>query len=302
METNYSHALQSEIGRAPQPGVLLRKVHSIYHAQFGRWFGIMAPTSLLAGLVLVLADQQIRAINRSIPRGEVLFHKGDLFVMGAVRYGSLFLSWSLGCFALAAIATAVNDLDRGDEVEGWKRDSYQRAREHLGGLIASALITFSAFLLGAFAMGFIELAAYRIVRWSHFSKYNYPVTVISMVLIATLVSWLGASIPLILKGNTPVGAALKKSVELSKGYEGALFLLVAESVAGSMIVWYAVVHSLPLFLPQHLIHTAWYGWLLNAIGVLAASTIDAPLFIGLSLLADPERLNASPLVASELTA
>jgi hypothetical protein len=301
VETNYSHVLQADVG-TPQPGVLLRNVHTIYHRQFGRWFGIMAPTSLLAGLVLVLADQRIKAINSIIPRGEVLFHKGDIAVMGAVRYGSFFFSWFLGCFALAAIATAVNDLDRGDEAESWERDSYQRAREHFGAIIASALMTFSAFLLGMFAMGFLELAAYRIVGWSHFSKYNYPVTVIGMVVVATFVSWLGASIPLILKGNTRVRATLRKSVELSNGYEGALFLLVVESVAGSMIVWYTVVHGLPLFLPRHLIYAAWYGWLLNAVGVLAASTIDAPLFIGLSLLADPERLNTSSLAASEPTA
>lgn len=295
MDTNYSHVLPAETPRAAQPGVLLRSVHTIYREQFWRWFGIMAPTSLLAGLVLILADQRIKALNRGIPPGEVLFHKGDILAMGVVRYGSFFFSWFLGCFALAAIATVVNDLDRGDEAEGWKRDSYQRAREHFGGLVASALITFSAFLLGMFAMGFLELAAYRLVGWSHFSKYNYPATVIGMVVVATLVSWLGASIPLILKGNIRVRAALKKSVELSNGYEGALFLLVVESVAGSMIVWYTVVHSFPLILPLQFIYTAWYGWLLNAVGVLAASTIDAPLFIGLSLLADHERLTGSSL-------
>ena len=98
VETNYSHVLQAEVGRIPQPGVLLRTVHAIYHAQFGRWFGIMAPTSLLAGLVLVLAAQQIKAINSAIPRGEVLLHKGDILVMGAVRYGQLFLVLVPGLF------------------------------------------------------------------------------------------------------------------------------------------------------------------------------------------------------------
>jgi hypothetical protein len=62
--------------------------------------------------------------------------------------------------------------------------------------------------------------------------------------------------PLIVAGNTGVWAALKKSVELSNGYEGGLFWLVVQSVAGSFVVVYATYYGLRLLLPDHLrIHT-----------------------------------------------
>src|SRR5437588_5247358 len=146
----------------------------------------MAPTSLLAGVVLMLADYQIKAISRSIPRGEILFHKGDILAMETVRYGSFFLSWFFGCFALAAISTVVNKLDGSDESESWRHDSYEHARQHLGALTAVALITFFGFVFGSFAMSFVGLAATRIVGWSHFSKYNYSATVIGMMVVATI--------------------------------------------------------------------------------------------------------------------
>ena len=100
MDPNYSHVLQAEVG-TPRPGRLLAEVHRIYREQFRSWFAIMAPTSLLAGFVLLLADQRIKAIYRSIPRGEVPYHMAEVAVAGVLRFGSFFLSWLLGCFALA---------------------------------------------------------------------------------------------------------------------------------------------------------------------------------------------------------
>lgn len=247
----------------------------------------MAPTSLLAGIILILAEQWLKAVSSSIPQREISSHFVKILAAGAIRFGSFFLAWLLGTFALAAVATLVNELDTEHEPDTWIHDSYQLAREHLGRLTVIAVITFTAFLLGGFAFIFIDVAAFRVLSPS-LLHYNYIFSLVSIVVIATIVSWLGAAIPLVLE-NTNVWVALKKSVELSNGYEGALFLLVVESVAGSFIVLHVVVHVLPLLLPPVLTYSSWYVWVLNLTGASASAAIESPLFIGFSLLADPER-------------
>ena len=289
MDTSYSHVLPAEPARTAQPGVLLRSVHTIYKEQFWRWFGIMAPTSLLGGLILGLVDWRVREMFRSIPPGGFLFHLADFAGAVALRVGGFFLTWLLGCFALAAVATTVNHLAE-DDGDSWRHDSYERARQHIGALFLAALITFIALLLGLGAMNFVEFTADRIVGFTRVFRFSFVISIGSYVIVASMVSWWGVSVPLILQGNTRLWAALKKSVELSNGYEGALFLLVVETVLGSLVVWYAIVHGLPLLLPAPLTYSAWYVWLLNAIGILASAAIEPPLFIGLSLLVDPERL------------
>ena len=298
METNYSIASQVNLEGAPRPGLLLKKTYSLYRGQFRRWFAITAPTSLLATAVLWMANQQVKTILRSIPRGETRYHLGEVIATVALRSGSYFISWLLGCFALAAIATVVSGLDDDDTDAVWKRDSHQRAREHVGALALAALFTSCAFLAGLLVAAFVELAAARVVGRPHFARFNYSASLIGGVVIASIVSWLGAAIPLIVRGNTTVWAALKKSVELSSGYEGALFLLVLESLAGSYFAWYATYHGAIFLLPDYLRYTAWYGWVVYGVALLAAAAVEPPIFIGLSLLADPERLNASSLPSS----
>ena len=72
-------------------------------------------------------------------------------------------------------------------------------------------------------VGFIVFAGIRLVGWSDFARFNYGVSLAGGVVVARIVCWLGMSIPLIVAGTIGVWAALKKSVELSNGYEGTLF-------------------------------------------------------------------------------
>lgn len=68
------------------------------------------------------------------------------------------MSWFLGCFALAAIATVVNGFDGEQNDDAWSHDSYQRAREHLGSLLLTGVLTFCAFLAGMFVAGIVGRA------------------------------------------------------------------------------------------------------------------------------------------------
>jgi hypothetical protein len=288
MDPNYPIVQPVELGSAPTPGVLLRSVYALYGSQFRRWFVITAPTSLLASVVLLMADERIRAMYRSIPRGEIPYHLGEVAETGLLRYGSFFISWFLGCFALAAIATVVNQLE-GDGCDSvWKSDSYQRAREHFGALLRAACFTFGAFLAGMAVVLFIDLALLRKVAPAHFSRFNYGAVFIGSLIVASIVSWFGMAIPLMLSSDIGVWRSLKKSLKISNGYEGFLFLLVVESLAGSYVGWYAVHYGLSLLLPPQFQYAAWYGWLVYGLSILASAAVQPPMFIGFSLLAAKE--------------
>jgi hypothetical protein len=301
VDLSYSNAQPVELGGMPRPRLLLKDVYVLYGSQFRRWFLITAPTSVLASVVLLMTDQRIRAIYRSIPRGEIQYHLSEVAETYLLRFGGFFISWVLGCFALAAIATVVNGLDHGDSNEAWRSDSYQKAREHFGSLLLVALLTFCAFLMGMAAEEFVEFAAIRVLGWKHFSQFGLAESLIGYVVVASVVSWLGMAIPLILSGDVGVWAALKRSVKLSNGYEGFLFLLVVESVAVSYVAWYAVHYGLPFISPPAFRQTQWYGWLVYFVSVLASAAVQPPMFIGFSLLADG-RANSSSLPRSEQAA
>jgi hypothetical protein len=283
VDLNYS-SQQVELGGVPRPRVLLKHVYSVYGNQFRRWFAITAPTSLLASVVLLMADQRIRAIYGSIPRGEIQYHWSEIAESYVLRFGSFFISWFLGCFALAAIATVVNGLDD-DSSEAWRSDSYQKARENFGSLFLAALLTFCAFLTGMAVAGFVEFAVIRVIGWAHFSRLNLGATLVGYVVVAGVVSWFGMAIPLILSGDIGAWTGLKRSIRLSDGYEFFLFLLVVESVAGSYVAWYAVHYGLSFLFPVQLRYTAWYGWLVYFVSILASAAVQPPMFIGFSLLA-----------------
>jgi small-conductance mechanosensitive channel len=235
-----------------------------------------------------MADQRIRAIYGGIPRSEIQYHWGEISETYVLRFGGFFIAWLLGCFALAAIATVVNDLDADDGSEIWRRDSYQRAREHFGPLLSAALCTFCAFIAGVVVVGFVELSLVRALRLAHSWRANVGVILVGYILVASILSWFGMAIPLILSGDIGPWRALKRSVKLSNGYEGFLFLLVVESLAGSYVAWYAVHYGLTFLFPTQLQHTVWYGWLVYGLAIVASAAVQPPMFIGFSLLASCE--------------
>jgi hypothetical protein len=118
---------------------------------------------------------------------------------------------------------------------------------------------------------------------ARFSSYIYGASFVGVIVVASIVSWFGMA----------VWAALKRSLKISNGYEVFLFLLVVESTLGSYIAWYAVHYGLTFLFPAHLQYTAWYGWLVNGVAILASAAVQPPMFIGFSLLAAQQQHNSS---------
>jgi hypothetical protein len=295
VERNYLIVQPVELGGVPRPRLVLKDVFSVYTGQFWRWFAITAPTSVLASVVLLMADRKIREIYRSFPITQIFHHMLGVAESGVLRYGSFFISWFLGCFALAAIATVVNGLDKGEWEDVWISDSFQRAREHFVPLLLAAVVTFGIFLAGMAAMEFVVFTLIRLVGWARFPRLTYEASLVGVVLVSSIVSWFGMAVPLILAGDSGAWAALRKSLKISNGYEVFLALLVCESMVGSYVAWYAVHYGLMFFFPAQLTYTEWYGWLVYFLTILASAAVQPPMFIGFSLLAGTAQSNSSLL-------
>ena len=141
--------------------------------------------------------------------------------------------------------------------------------------------TSSIFLACTAVIGFILFVLFRAVGWT---RYNYDAAFVGVVVVASIVSWFGSAIPLILVEDIGVRAALKRSLKISNGYEAFLALLVSESMVGSYVAWYAVHYGLMFLFPVQLTYTAWYGWLVYGLSILASAAVQPPMFIGFSLL------------------
>jgi len=302
VDLNYSAVQPVEVGGVLCPRLRLKEVYAVYTGQFRRWFAITAPTSLLSAATLLLADRKIREIYRSFPVTQITQHSADLAAAGVVRYGSFLISWFFGCFALAAVATVANRLNRSENEDVWISDSFQRARECFRSLFLLAFVTFGVYLVGMAAVGFVIFAFARLVGWAHFARFNYAASLLGVVIIASIVSWFGMAIPLILAEDIATWAALKKSLKLSNGYEFFLSLLVCESLIGSYAAFYAVRYGLALLFPIQLQYATWYGWLVNLVTILASAAVQPPMFIGFSLLAAEELPDSSSLPRSQQSA
>ncbi len=290
-----------EPGGVPRPRLLLKEFYRVYTGQFRRWFAITAPMSVLTSAVLLLADRKIREIYRSFPITQISHHMLEVAESGMLRFGSFFISWFLGCFALAAIATVVNSLDKGERDNVWISDSFQRARDHFGPLLLAAVVTFGIFLAGMAAMEFVVFTLIRVVGPARSSRFTYEASFVGVVVVSSIVSWFGMAIPLILAGDR-AWAALRKSLKISNRYEGFLALLVCESLVGSYVAWYAVHYGLTFLFPIQLRYTAWYGWLVYVVTILASAAVQPPMFLGFSLLAASEYSNSSSLPGAQQAA
>jgi hypothetical protein len=293
VEQNYLIVQPVELGGVGRPRLRLKNVYAGYTGNLARWFAITAPTTLLGSIVIWLADQKIHALYKSFLITEIRYHWAEVAESLALRYGSFLISWFLGCFALAAIATIVNNLDKGDREGVWVSDSFQRARERLGRLALVASLTFTMFAGGMVAIELIVVSIGRAFGWGHSYRFNYASVLVGLFVISSIVSWFGMAIPLILAEDIGAWRALRKSLKMSNGYEGFLLLLVCESLVGSYAAWYAVNLGLRLLFPLHLRYTEWYGWLVYLLTVLASAAVQPPMFIGFSLLASDGDFDAS---------
>jgi len=285
VDTNLASLQPANDAGVPQIGPLFRKVQQVYLGQFRRWFGITAPTSVVAAVIFGLAGQWVGRTLASIVPERFFYHRTELIEIALLGLGSFFAAWLLGSFALGAVATIVGNL-RGEQDGPWVHDSHERARERFGTIFWIALLTYALLLIGFGCVWIVNAALTKIFGAASFARHATSIGLVEWVVVASLVSWFGMAVPLALRDNTGAWRSLQKSLELADGYQGFLLLLVLESVVGSYVAWYVTQYVVRL-LPS-MWFGSWYVWAELVAGALASAAVQPPLFIGLSLLAVPE--------------
>jgi hypothetical protein len=282
----YAQALNTSDTR-PNSWQLLHQVYRLYRESLGTWLAITTPASLTAAVVLLITDQKVREIFGRLPRGgDMTLYPLEIAGAGVIRFGGFFLAWLLGCFALGAIATVVLDAQHDDPEVPWVSDSYQRVRERVLPILFVAVVTFIVFLVGLAAVLLVDVVVAIYTGGGHLRTKNISVVLLGYIFVASIVSWFGAAIPLLLRETLSGWQALKLSLGFSRAYKEYLFLLVLESVAGSYAAALAVRHGLVLLIPPGYTYSGWFPWLVFVLTSVASAAVQPPMFIGFSLIAD----------------
>lgn len=162
-------------------------------------------------------------------------------------------------------------------------------------MLLIALLTFCGLVVGLLTIQVVDLALIRMFGRAHLSRFLFGLSTVEWVVVASILSWFGMAIPIILRGQTGVWSALKKSVKSSNGYEVLLFLVVVESTVGSYAAWYAVSYGLALLFPAQFRYTQWYEWVVYFVTILASAAVQPLMFIGFSLLASERNADSQLL-------
>jgi len=147
--------------------------------------------------------------------------------------------------------------------------------------------------MGTAVYGMVAIAAIKVVGWARLAPFNFVAALIGILVVASIVSWVGMAIPLILRGEIGAWLGMKKSLEAADGNQGFLFLLVLQALVGSYVAWYATHYGLQLLLPASIRFSSWYAWIALVVSALASAAVQPPMFIGFSLLADESSRTAS---------
>jgi hypothetical protein len=275
----------------------------MYKAHFRSWLAITAPASILAIAVDVIVSNRVREMFSSIPFSDLFHHWPELAAATSMRFGSYFLVWLLGCFAFGAIASLVDKVSDGPGEEEdtvshpGLSDNYEGARERVGPLLLLAVFTFILFLGGCGINILVDSAVSRVIGRNSNSVILWS-SIVGYVVMASVLAWFGPAIPLAVCRHRTAWQALRESIRVSNGFEGFLFILVVESVAGSYVAGLAVQHEMMPLLYRVAGVNDWSPWIQLGLIVLASAAIQPPLFIGLSLLARRDSA-AVPLFAAQ---
>lgn len=203
---------------------LLDRSFSTYKRHLWLFAGIMAVPAVIATLYAVVMQAFNGTIRPDTPPEEVLRRIVPLMI-SALVFSVLYLM--VYAFALGATAIAVGELYKGRAAT--VAASYREVRRHGWRLVL--LLLWGTLRLGGLWFGLVMLTSFLSVLIGFGSRVASGLFFVfgmfaGFALAGYVAVRYGVSVPAVVLENLPAGKALKRSVELSHGHRGRVFLII----------------------------------------------------------------------------
>jgi hypothetical protein len=274
-------------------GELFDRAFVLYRRHFWLFVGLTAVPGVFA-LFMTLAQQGFQAVvtpdPAAVAAGAAPETPDLAAALGffAAMITSLVLYWVVYMIALGAATLAVSEIYLGRTVT--IMEVYGRMRGRIGSLIVLLILiglrVGGVFLLGMFVVG-LSVGVASTVSPVLGGLLAFVFLLASVVLMLLMSLRYGVSIPALVIEGLPPGASIRRSIELTQGRLGRVFLLV---LCATLITYAAVVLFQGPFLAGALLAglESQTGFWLNIAGAVTGTigtTLTTPfLIIGLALI------------------
>jgi hypothetical protein len=271
-------------------GELFDRAFVLYRRHFFLFVGLTAVPGIFA-LMMTLAQQGFQALITPNPGESPAISADD--IAGAMGFlgamvASMAIYWVVYMIALGAATLAVSEIYMGRTVT--IRQVFGRMRGRIGGLIVLLLIVglrlFGLLILGViFISGSVRVASTVSPVIGGLLAFMFLVA--TFVITLLLMLRYGVAIPALIVEGLQANAAVRRSVELTRGRLGRVFLL---GLCATLITYAAVILFQGPFLAAAMMagFESTAGFWLNIAGAVTGTigtTLTTPfLIIGLALI------------------
>jgi hypothetical protein len=262
-------------------GEFVEEVLSVYRGHFWVFIKLMAPAVVVGYMAVFLTQNEVREIARQ----GLLSHRTDFVGMRLVACAGYFVSWMAFSFSFGAICFSLDQIQAGFTPS--IADSLAVVTNRLGAFLRLSLLL----LLMIVAAGVVVAALIVIVVFAALSHGDvhlgrsaiWVVTLAAVSLVLLLMSRFGLAIPALVLDDLPVGQAMFRSDQLTKGKWAALAVLLAKSLIGSYVAgmapfWLASLIPANAQLPPS------FWWILRTASMVGVTVVEPMMFIGFALL------------------
>lgn len=260
-------------------GEFLAAVMFTYRAHFWLFVGLVAPAIVFG----YYGREFSRMFSRHLLKQFLTHAEGltpDKLRFEAATVGGIinFLIWTCFGVCYAGIASAVNQIKRGDPPSMWASfdEVFERPSRFLG---ISTLLCF-LFVAAMGCLSFVYLWLIRLFTLDfRGSTFQMLVYVLSFPMVLVL-SRFALAIPAVTLGNCTIRHSIFLSDEMTEGKWGLFAALLLKSIVGGYIAG-----MLPFWIAEWMwpyVHI--YSWILTAASIAGVILVEPILFIGFSLL------------------